>query len=69
MKLDSGRFHGTAIFDVERREFTMQDTFAELRATANTPPDAAGKRQTIRLEQSIESRTTIAPAESRSKGK
>jgi hypothetical protein len=65
MKLDSGRFHGTALFDVERREFALQETSAELRATATTPTDSAGKQQTIRLEQSIESRTTIQPAEAR----
>lgn len=67
MKLDSGRFQGTALFDVERREFTTQETSAELRATATTPTDSSGNQQTIRLDQSIESRTTIQPAEARAK--
>lgn len=61
MNLKSGTFSGSAIFDIERGEFTNQDTAAKLEVEVKAR-DARGEIREMRLRQVIESNTTIRPA-------
>ncbi|MBI5864219.1 MAG: hypothetical protein HZB38_06905 [Planctomycetes bacterium] len=67
VRLDDGTFSGSAKFDVQRGEFVVQETNARIRAIATLPARGQSPEQQVTIDQTIDSRTTIEPAETRAK--